>query len=228
MDTLRALAERAIREISGGDIPADSPYDIDYAIETARDIINADLKVERLRRRGESDDRTPISQFICTYDGADEKGLDIEYTDDERRSYITTPDNFLSIERNKGVHAVKFWDKNSRRWVNMIPIHHTGVAQQTPGFSLEGKNFGYTIEGLRIYFTHDVRRKGITKVMLQLIVAAPQSGFTADDVIPMLPESKLRYVQTIKEAILNKFPQDRIADNSPNNRMIHQDPEKQN
>ena len=212
--TLNIIAERAIRELSGGEIPNDSPYDIDYVIETARDAVNEDLKVEILKRRsGDEDDKSPIAQAIATY-----PNVAVTFDKPTGRAMAQLPDNFISLKRNKGVHSVSEMRKSLK---TMIPIHNPQIAARLPHGDLEKDNYGYYLEGDKIFWMRDIIQEGIDKVLVKLIISAP-AGLDKNAPLMLFPENLGRIVDLVKLRIQNKNVQDRLADNNPNIRALNE------
>lgn len=216
MTTLRELSERTIRDLSGGDIPSDSPYDMDYVIQTWRDVMNADLKMESLNRRhGPSDDKSAVVQFIAKYTVPVEKDL----VGTEMRVYAKLPDYFHSVKYNRGIYSVSEVKKSLRP---MIKVQHAHVTDRlSHKHEIEGDTYFYYVEGMNVYWMRDILKDRITHVLIKLIIAAP-SIYGPDDVLPLLPENIFDMMIKVKMQIQNKFPQDRIADANPNLRAVNE------
>src|SRR5688500_5455907 len=102
IDTLGTIAERVIRGLSGGDIPSDSPYKMEFVVADVRDALREDLKLEVLQRRsGREDDRTPVTQYIATY-----LNLAVQEDSVTKRAFITLPSSYMSLKHNKGIYWI--------------------------------------------------------------------------------------------------------------------------
>lgn len=214
-ETIFTVAERAVKEISGGDIPNDSPYDMDFVMRTVRDTFNEDVKLEILSRRGgNSDDKSAIVQAIYTY-----PDLAVEWDNVTKRCFTALPSVFMSLKYNKGIHSISKTDGSLQPFIR---ITNPGVTSHLPHANYETwEQVAYYVEQLTAYYMRDVRRDQLSKVMVKLRVMVP-STLGPDDPLPIIPENMARIVDTVKQRILNKYPQDRIADNDPNLRAANE------
>lgn len=213
--TLNILQERVIKELSGGEIPNDTPYDPDFVIMTVRDAMNEDLKLELLgKRTGQTDDKSAVSQYIATY-----PSIELQFDTVTKRVYAELPSYWLTLKYNKGIHSIS---KNEGSLQPYIRISNPGITSHLPHANYENiGNAAYYMEGLRAYWMRDIKRDGERFVMFKLIIAAPIT-IGLDEPLPLLPESLGRIIDVVKARILNKFPQDRIADNNPNLRATNE------
>jgi len=212
-DTLAMIAERVIRDLSGGDIPSDSPYKMEFVIAHVRDTIREDWKLEMLNRRGGGeDDRTAITQYIATF-----PNIEVKIETSTFRAYIDLPSNYTSMKFNRGVFAISRMNQPNKR---MIPVANPGVTSQLPHGDFERDNFGYYTEGLKSFFTRDIKKDGIDKVLLKLLVPAPDT-WGINDPLPIIPENLGKIMDIIKMRVQNKFPNDRLNDNNPNPRAAN-------
>jgi hypothetical protein len=217
--TLNILKERVIRGLSGGDIPEDSPYKDEFVIEYIRDAMNADLEMKILQKRGgDEDDKSYVSQYIATY-----PNIAVEIESSTKRVFAELPGYFLSLKHNRGIHSVhrQAGENKSVSLVPMIRVHNPGVSINLPHSNYEGTNFGYYLEGMRVYWMRDIIRDGVSHVCIKLLIAAPNS-IGLDDPLPILPESIGRILDIVTQRTLNRVVQDRINDNNPNIRAINQ------
>lgn len=215
IETLGTIAEGCIRDLSGGDIPDDSPYKMEFVVPHVRDAMREDLKMEILQRRGgmggREDDRSPITQFIATY-----PDVLVKTDSTTARAYIDLP-AYMSLKFNKGVHAISQMKSPLKQF---IPVANPGVTINLPHGDFERDNQGYYLEGQKAFFMRDLRRDEITKVLLKLIMPAAES-FGIDDPLPLLPENVARIKEVVKVRIQNKVINDRLNDNNPNLRMTN-------
>lgn len=212
--TLNKMAELTLRPLDGGDHPDDSPYDFDFVIEELRLAMNEDLKVEILGRRGgDSDDKSPIAQCIYTY-----TDIDVTFDSKTNRVFAELPSYFLSLKYNKGIRSVS---TNTGSLKPMIKCHNPGVTAHLPHASLEQENYLYYIEGMRVFWMRDIKKDGINKVMIKLMIAAPAT-IGPDDILPLMPENAARIMEVVRKRISVKAPQDRIADGNPNLRNTNE------
>jgi hypothetical protein len=206
--TLNILTELIIRDLSGGDIPNDSPYSWDAVTAHVRNALREDLKLELLQRRaGREDDRTPVTQYIATY-----KDVEVQVEQETYRVFIDLPSSYMSLKHNKGIHAISPM-KSPNAW--MIPVANPGVTAHLQHADFERDNYGYYVEGQKVFFMRDIIKDNIKKVLLKLIVPAPDT-IGADDPLPVIPENVARIIDMVKNRILNKNVNDRLNDGNPN------------
>ena len=214
IETLGTLAERIIRDLSGGDIPSDSPYKFEFVIEHVRDAMAEDLKLEMIQRRGQGgkeDDRSPVTQFIATY-----PDVAVKVETLTGRSYIDLPTAYPSLKFNKGI----YWISKMQSMKPFIPVAYPSVVLQLSHGDFERDNWGYYAEGLKVFFLRDMTKDEIKKVLLKLIVPAADT-LGPDDPLPLLPENVGRIMDTVKQRIQNRALQDRLNDNNPNLRATN-------
>ncbi len=202
------LIDLVIRDLSGGDIPDDSPYDRNFVLAHIINGIREDLKLELLQRgSGAEADRTPITQYIATYED-----VPLEYNSKMFESYIDLPSGYMSLKHNKGIH----WVADMRTPMKqMIPVANPGVTQNLPHADLERINFSFYVEGLKIKFTRNIKAEEVTKIFLKLIIPAPD-GIGLDEPIALIPENVGRITDIAKKRVQNLAINDRLADGNPN------------
>jgi hypothetical protein len=213
------MQERVIRDLSGGDIPNDSPYDPAYVIQHLREAMNEDLEFKMLQKRGgDEDDKSHITQYIATY-----KNIEVKKDNTTQEIYAELPGEFISIKHNKGIHSVHKQEGVNKKvhLLPMIRVTNPGVTMNLPHANFEKKNWGYYTEGMRVIWMRDIKRDNITHVCMKLLIAAPES-IGLDDPLPILPESAARIMDRVKLRVQNKFTQDRLLDNNPNLRAQNQ------
>lgn len=213
--TFNILAERIIRDLSNGPISSDSPYDPEYIKLKIRDAMQESLKMEILgKRTGQTDDKEPPTSCIFTYT------LDVLIESATHRVYIELPSYFVSLKYNKGIHSVAPVKKSLHA---MIRVQNPTVSSHLPHADLERANYGYYVEGLKVFWMRDIIKDDITRVLVKLVSAAP-SNFGDDDVLPLIPENIGTIEDIVKARVQNKGVQDRIADGNPNIRAINEQP----
>lgn len=141
--TFNILAEQIIRDLSNGPIPADSPYDPAYVKNHIRNAMEENLKMEILKKRtGDEDDRSPVTQCIFTYTRS------VLYDTPTNRAYAELPSYFQALKYNKGIHSVS---KLKDSIHPMIPMNNHMVSSFLPHGDLERLNWGYYVEGMRVF-----------------------------------------------------------------------------
>lgn len=212
--TIQILAERVIRRLSGGDIPNDSPYDIDFIKADVRDAMREDLKLEILTSRDQRDNnRGAVTSYLATY-----PPIKVLFDNVTSRAYITLPEaGYMNLKYNKGIHAVSNVKTPLKR---MIPIANPGVTSNLPHADLERNNFGYYAQGNKIFWMRNILAEQITDVLVILVIPAPES-IGDNDILPLLPENISRIIDMVVKRNMPTVPQDRIDDNDPNLRKLN-------
>lgn len=210
--TLNILAELAIRSLSGGDIPSDSPYSRVAVILEIKNALREDMKLQILEKRaGEQDDRSLPTQYIASYpDVVVQRDVALQ------RDYINLPSAYTSLKYNKGVYWISPMKRPHKQ---MVPVTEPTISMNLRHGQYERQNYGYYVEGQKAFFTRDILRdEKIDKVLLKLVVAAPDT-WGNDDPLPVIPENIGRVLDIVKKRIQNVFLNDRIADGNPNIRQ---------
>jgi hypothetical protein len=210
IETLNTITESVIKDLSGGPIPDDSPYDEAFVRLSVRDALREDLKLELLNRRAGSDgenDRSHITQYIASY-----FDVQVQYEASTKRAYIDLPSTFMSMSWNKGLHCLADMRTPLKQ---MIPVTNPGVTVHLQHGNFERDNYGFYAEGRKVYWMRNILQDKVTKVLLKLIVPAPDT-WGNDDPLPVLGENIARVKRVVKNDILNRFPNDRVNDNNPN------------
>lgn len=212
--TIQIIAERAIRRLSGGDIPNDSPYDIDFIKADVRDAMREDLKLELLQSRDQRDNnRGAVTLYLATY-----APIKVLFDAMTNRAYITLPESgYMNLKYNKGIHAVSNVKTPLKR---MIPIANPGVTSNLPHADLERSNFGYYAQGSKIFWMRNIIAENIANVMVVLVIPAPES-IGDNEALPLLPENVARILDLVVKRNMPMVPQDRIDDNDPNLRKLN-------
>lgn len=215
-DTLATEAERIIRELSGGDIPNDSPYKVEFVVLALRDGYREDLRLELLERRnGESEDKSAPGIYWATFIG-DGTGIPLQEDSLTKRIYIDLPSTNMSLKYGKDIRVSNV----ATPMLEMIPVANPGVTMHLRHSTYEKKNYGYYQEGKRLYWMRNVMRDGMRKVILKMLIPAPDT-WGLNDPLPVLAANVARVREMVKQRILNRLPQDRLNDNNPNLRVTN-------
>jgi len=211
--TLNILTERVIRRLSGGDIPDDSPYNHRDVMSVVVDCLREDLKLEMLQRRGGGeDDRTPVTQMVATY-----PNIDVQHDAVTNRTYVDLPSSYMSLKYNTGVRGIADM-RNPLKM--MIPVSNPSVTSRLQHGDFERDNYGYYVEGQRAYWMRDILKDKVSKVLIKLVVAAPDT-WGVDDPLPVIPENVGRVLDAALKRVQNLFPNDRLNDGNPNLRAAN-------
>lgn len=209
IDTLTTLTEQIHRRLSGGDVPDDSPWDTDFLMQDLRNAIREDLKLEYLQSKNEGDeDKSTLSNFIASY-----FDIEVKVERQTRKTYIDLPQTPMTLRYNKGIWNI-YDMKNPEK--AFIYVANPDVTRNLPGGDLERNNFGFYREGLKAYFTRDIKREKVDKCLLKMVVVAPES-MGVNDPLPLLPENTSRIIDiVVKRNVTPMLPNDRLNDGNPN------------
>lgn len=204
MITLRQIAAKIHRVLNGGQANTDSEYDDRYTISLVRPAMNEVLAIQWVNRRSSDDDRTLEKMNIATY-----HSIIVKNDDATGRSYADLPDFYASLPYNRGVHQVSAMDKPLEPMIQRL---NPSVTRTLPCGRLQGRK-GYYVEGLRIYFDKLINKKAVVKVLIKLIVAAPNS-LGIDDPLPIIPEQERRIRLMVIEEYRIEGIQDKVVDSN--------------
>jgi len=123
---------------------------------------------------------------------------------------------YMSMKFNNGVRISPMKAPNKR----FIPISNPGVTSNLLHGDLERESQGFYLEGQKAFFMRDITRDEIKKVLLRIVMAAPES-LGIDDPLPLLPENIGRIKDLVKARVQNKVANDRLNDNNPNPRVTN-------
>jgi hypothetical protein len=204
MITLKQEAAIIHRLLNGGQANTDSEYDDRYTARLYRSGMNEVLNLQYFEKRQGGDDRTPITMYIATY-----PGIAVSWDSATERSYADLPEFYHSLPYGKGIRQVSSMDKSL---APMIPKHNPTVSQTLPAGKLQGR-IGYYVEGLRIYWDEKVSDLGITKVLIKLIVAGPDS-VGLNDPLPITPEQAAKVRDRVIAWYKGEGIQDKVVDSN--------------
>ena len=204
MTTLRKIAAEIHRILSGGQLSNDSELDERYTIELIRNAMAEILKLQYLTKRQVADDRTHEKMYVATY-----PKIEVKWDDDTERAYAELPDFYVSLPYNRGVVSVASMDKPLDPMIQKL---NPSVSSTLPAGKLQGK-IGYYVEGLRVYWDEDVRKKNVRKVLVKLIVPAPNT-LKNDDNLPVTPEQVGGIIDRVIGWYKAEGIQDRISDSN--------------
>lgn len=197
MITLRKLAHLFISDVSGGDQSKDSQIDEREVMLKIRQLMAEVLFLKQFEKLN-SGDRSPITQYVASYD------LSVADGDDFQTS--TLPEFYVGLPNNRGVHRV-FEKDNPRN--DFLPMRNPAVTQSLETARIKGLNY-YYVEGLTIVYPR--LNNSITDVTVQLIIPAPDT-ITKDANLPILPEHQSQILRMLKEDYAY-VPKDYLNDNN--------------
>jgi hypothetical protein len=200
--TLKQEAALIHRILNGGQANTDSEYDDRYTAKLFRSAMNEILGLQYIQSRQLADDRTHIKMYVATY-----PSINVKWDDATERCYADLPDFYISLPYNRGVVQVSSMDKPLEP---MIQKRNPSVSAKLPAGRLQGQ-IGYYVEGLKIFWDEKVTKKGVKKVLVKLVVAAPDS-FGLDDSLPITPEQAAQCRDRVLNWYRNEGIQDKVVD----------------
>lgn len=198
MITLRKLAALHISDVSGGDQSKDSQIDEREVMLKIRQLMS-ELLFLKLFEKYNDGDRSPVAQYIASYDVLIKTETIYRYSD--------IPEFFITLPSNRGVHRLFEKDKPRK---DFIPLENPAVTQDLESANIY-KNSYYYIEGMRIYYTKLVNPNA-KYVTMQLIIPAPDT-IGKDDPLPIIPEQQSEILRQLK-GIETTVPKDYLNDNN--------------
>lgn len=215
MSTLRKLSHQVIRVLSGGDKSRDSQLDVRevslYVGQTIETLVKEDIisEIKKVNGRTTIDGLKIPSNYIARF-----KNLTVIEDADMKEYYTDIPSSYIALPNNKGIHQVSGM-KNSKQPFIVSSNGSIGIYDGLPASFLEGRIECYA-EGLRLYYNCDIRKRGIKKVLLKIVMGTP-SDLTLDDPIPLSPSEEKEVVDTTALFFANRGVQDKINDNIDTN-----------
>jgi len=203
MITLRSIAARYQDMRVQGDRPNKSELSYQDIIFNIRSICNELLKVAYYEKMQEGD-RSAITQCIASYE--------LTLTNDIDCAFITLPDFYISLPFNRGVHRV--YQRALK--ANGNPTGTEFTLSHNPSINLKTRTARYAglnlcwVEGFKIKFYNVYAEPqgsspnvpGTNKVIVQLIVAAPDS-ISESDPLPLMPEMIDKIYERLAQLELN-------------------------
>lgn len=204
MVTLNQIADLVIHDFSGGDKSKDSQMDRRDIILKARSYLNPILKLDYFGKMNEGD-RSAIASAIATYEMTLSEN-------DAQQKYFDLPDFFLTLPHNKGVHRI-FAKGNPS--TDYIMQQHPGVSGNLPHTKINNLQF-FSVEGSRVVMGKGCTAKKADRLILQLIVPAPDT-IADDDPLPLLKEHLGDVMARLKQdfAPLSQLPPDMANNQNP-------------
>jgi len=202
METLKKISAEIIKILSGGTPSKDSEYDERYIAQLVRSGMNEALKMEVFSKRQTDDDRSAIAMYIATY-----TALDVKKDPITERYYTEIPGFYVSLPYNKGIRQISPVNKDRESFVQKL---NPSVTETLHAGKLQGR-IGFYIEGYKAIYDETINQRGIKKVNIKLIVAAPEN-LGMDDPLPILPEHKFSIIEKIVQTMRNDPIQDTIND----------------
>jgi len=186
--TLKQLAATIIDRGVGGDKENKSEFTYQDVIFKLRTILNEILKPIYFEKWNEND-RSAITQCIASYE--------LTLTNDPDCAYILLPDFYMALPFNRGIHRIyqrAMKASGNPTGTEFVLSHNPAVNLKTRTARYAGINIAW-VEGFKIKFYNlyaepqgaNPNVPGTNKVIVQLIVAAPDS-IGENDPLPIMPE----------------------------------------
>lgn len=202
MITPNNIADLFISDFSGGDQSKDSPLDRREVVLKIRSYIIPLVKGEYYNKWNEGD-KSAISSIIASYELSLAK-------DDTSQLYLTIPEFYMTLPYNKGVHRLYI---KGNPYNDFYLMHNPGISGNLPHTKIKNEQSCY-IEGNKIKMGPGCTAKKADKIVLQLLVPAPDS-VGDDEALPILQEH-VHEIMKMLRADFVPIPNDMANDNNPN------------
>lgn len=198
MATLAILRDQIIRRLSGGDQISDSQIDPREIELLILQVLNAAIKIEYFTNIRAEDIHGVSGQYIAVY------VLDVARDNIRKEDYITLPQPFVSLPRDKGLDQITPMNGKCKFFIPVDVGFHSLYNGLAAG-NLELRT-GFYPERNKVFFTKSIIAQGTSKVMVKLIAAVG-----SDVVIP--PDMEESVIKAVMDLSLPKLPQDKIVNN---------------
>ena len=206
MITKYALAELALRRLSGGDISKDSEINIRemmLAVSQARDFV-VRQELWQLLAMGEVD---IAGEYITTYE-------DVAIHKDDKKNlyYSDIPANYINLPKDMGVYQISLMQD---QFNSFVPTSSTFFSMYRGLLSQDlGGRKGYFVEGKRVYYTNMASADDIEKALFKLVVSS--SEVDEDDIFPIPADKEMEVINMAVQSYLQmkQIPNDQLNDNA--------------
>lgn len=207
MATTKAiLAQQVIRRLSGGNQPADSTLDRREVIKLITQAINEMVKANFFENYKLGEPGVD-GVYIATY-----KSQSVVLDSDRNEYYTTLPNIYVALPKGRGIRQVSSM-KNQKKPFIIRENGNQGIYANLPAGRLEG-NIGVYPEGNKIWYSKDMRKENIDKVLLKLVVGAPDS-IGESDTLPIDASVEFAVIERVLGWLDPTIPQDKINNNNP-------------
>lgn len=208
MITLKQLAYEAIRVMTGADVNKDTPYDIQYLIRAARQVLPMVVKMQWFEKR-QFGDRGPIGMYIVSYKAA------VTRDDDREQYYVELPEFYQSLPYNGGLYDINKVNKTEESFIRLNTPHVSADMQMT---KMKKVVFYYT-EGFRAYFLTNVKDMNLKQVLIK-IISPGADDVGVDDALPILADQQVEVISAMVNMYQNRQPEDKLNDDNPDSMLI--------
>lgn len=224
MSSIRGIAERIQRIISGGNTPRDSQFhdlDVQYLVrDTAAKLIKGEWFAERTEGGKDIDARYVVPFY----------GLTVLVDSDTGENYIEMPvDEYIRLPYGAGIRSIRPASSGTKtkrtkqvetRAFIPIPNRFEDIYWQLPAGSLEGI-YGWMLRKDKVYFTKRYDKTlleyDISKVTMDVVSADPKA-IDIEDNLPLSSEMVQLLIVEVTQILTQGAPEvvDQINDNNPN------------
>lgn len=223
MSSIKGIAERVQRILSGGNTPRDSKFhqlDVEYLVrDTAAKLIKGEWFAERNEGGKDID-----SRYVVPFDAL--PVLKDSFGD----NYIDMPvDSYIRLPYGAGIRSIRPDNAgtNTRRTKTLevrafipIPNRFEDIFFQLPAGSIEGQ-YGWMVRKDKIYFTKRYEKTllqyDISKVTMDVVSADPKA-IDVEDNLPLSSETVQQLILEVVSLLRDSSPQvvDVINDQNSN------------
>lgn len=225
MNTIKAISERILRVLNGGDVQRDSQFhelDIEYMVrDTAAKLVKGEWFNERNEGGSDVDAR-----YIVNFDG-----IEVKEDTNTKHNYCEIPvDSWIRLPHGAGIRSVRpdvFNGTLTERTKFSelkpfipIPSDFEDIFYSLPAGSLE-QQFGWFVRKDRIYFTERNKKtlleSDIDKVSIRIVTTDP-AAVGINDPLPLSADLTQQLITEVVTILTQGKPQvvDVVNDDNPN------------
>jgi len=204
MTTLARIAEQVERRISGGDFQTTHPVDKREIILLIRQTTNFFIR-QNLFENIKVGENSINGQYLSTF-----KNVEVKKDTDTDLTFSALPAKYLELPHDKGLFQISSM-KNQFDDV-FIPIRAgaAGLFNNSPAGKLE-KRIGFWPEGDRVYFTQDLLKKKLNKILIKLVIDSPED-VDINDPYPIPPNLEKMIIDEVLDVMMPRARQDKVND----------------
>lgn len=207
MTTKAILAQQVIRRLSGGDQPTDSAIDRREVIQFIVELLNKKIK-ENYYENYKFGEPGVEGMYIARYGN-----LDVQKDSTTNEYYTTLPSSYVALPKGRGLHQVSSMLNQKEPFI-IRNNGNKGIYAKLPAGNLAGR-IGVYPESNKIWYDSDMAKRNVTKVLVKLVIAGPDTIKENDP----LPIDEAASADIVREAVMffsQMVPQDKINNDNPN------------
>ncbi len=203
--TLLQIADSIIHVLEGGDPSKESQFDRRDIIFKIKYYAASLLKPQMYQNMDIEGDSAPPAQAIYSHTATLQQEGD--------RKFITLPEGYATLARNKGLHRVY---AKGNPYKDFVPQYNPGITSNLPHLQIPTNQF-YWAEGKDVVFGKGCIAKKADEIVVQTINPAP-SSLTESDTLPASNEQVADIVRLIRAEYMPLMPTDYLNNQNTNSR----------